>query len=100
MTKIVNLKGDELFQRFNFEERSIADQLAFLEQAIELRVNYLVAHIDPKFPVSVNVIHRRLKPAYQAQEDLDLAKAIYPLNSPAFAKKLAKIQADFWGKLS
>lgn len=100
MTKIVNLEGDVLFQRFNFEERSLADQLAFLEQAIELRVNYLVALIDPKFPVSVNVVHRRLKPVYQTQQDLDAAKAIYPLDSPEFAEEFAKIQTDFWGRLS
>ena len=99
MSRIVNVKGQEVFNRFAFDSWSTEKKLDFLEMAIELRVKYLLERINPQFIASANVVNRRLKLTLQCQQELTSLKEIDELSSSEFRQELLRIEALFFGAL-
>ena len=99
MSRIVNVKGQEIFNRFAFDAWSTERKLDFLEMAIELRVKHLLEQIDPQFIASANVVNRRLKLPLQCQQELALLKESHELGSSEFRQELLRIEALFFGAL-
>src|SRR5690554_4378897 len=99
MSRIVNVKGQEIFNRFAFDSWSTKKKLDFLEMSIELRVKHLLEQIDPQFIASANVVNRRLKLPLQYQQELTLLKETHELSSSEFRQELLRIEALFFGAL-
>lgn len=95
MSKIVNLKGQEIFNQLAGKEWRIAQQCQFLEIAIECRVRALINQIDPKHVTSATVINRRLVVPLNCQKDLEQLKITNTLSFDA----LDRIQTQLFNQL-
>lgn len=99
MSRIVNVKGQEVFKRFEFDAWSTEQKLDFLERAIELRIKHLLEQIDPQFITSANVVNRRLKLPLQCQQELEVLKETFERGALEFRQELYRIEALFFGAL-
>lgn len=99
MSGIVNLKGKELYDQFDFKEWSVEKRVLFLEMAIEKRVKCLLAQQDKRFLTSINVVNRRLNIPLQCQNDIELLKKSNDWSTKDFKEKLDKIERAFFGAL-
>lgn len=95
MSKIVNLKGQEIFNQFTGNDWRIADQCQSLEISIESRVRALIKQIDPKHVTSATVINRRLVVPLNCQKELKQLKLTNTLSFDA----LDRIQIQLFGQL-
>ena len=99
MTKIVDVKGHEIFNRFSFETSNVAERVQLLNFAIEIRVQELLKKIDPKFVTSANVVNRRLNIPLKCKQDLDQMLEDQTLKDAARHQQLDAIQTSIFGQL-
>lgn len=99
MTRMVNVKGEYLFEKYEFDHLSIEERVKFLEMSIEMRVQQLLSHIDPAILTTATVINRRLKLPLSCQVELTALKNQYTFDHPIFKEKFLSIEKKFFGAL-
>lgn len=95
MTKIVDVKGQEILSRFVGKECDLDQRVQFLEVAIECRVQALLKQIDPTHVTSANVVNKRLNIPLKCHNDLEQLKLRNRLSLGA----LERIQNQLFGQL-